>query len=230
MLSKLRGLRPSRHAAAAIALVLLIGGIVVIGVAVHAQRSAPQPSKRAAGSLVDLPTTTSMPRRAATTPTASAPTTTVPAVHALAPSVPTAITVPSIGVHSSLVQLDQNADGSVQVPTSFHVAGWYRRSVTPGQIGPTIILGHVDSKAGPGIFYRLGALHPGDRVTVNRADGSVVTFEITGVREYLKTQFPTLAVYANTPVPTIRLVTCGGTFDRATGHYLSNIVAYGRVV
>jgi hypothetical protein len=65
---------------------------------------------------------------------------------------------------------------------------------------------------------------------VNRADDSVVTFEITGVREYLKTQFPTIAVYGNTPGPTIRLVTCGGTFDRATGHYLSNIVAYGRAV
>jgi sortase (surface protein transpeptidase) len=156
--------------------------------------------------------------------------TTVPAPRGLAPSVPTAITIPSIGVSTPLVQLDQNADGSVQVPTSFHVAGWYRRSVTPGQIGPTVILGHVDSKAGPGIFYRLGALRPGNLVAVTRADGSTVRFEITGVREYLKTQFPTISVYGNTATATLRLVTCGGTFDRSTGHYLSNIVAYGRVV
>jgi sortase (surface protein transpeptidase) len=118
----------------------------------------------------------------------------------------------------------------VQVPTSFHVAAWYQRSVTPGQLGPSIILGHVDSQSGPGIFYRLGALRPGDRVIVNRLDGSAATFRITGVREYLKTQFPTLDVYGNTPVPTIRLVTCGGSFDRATRHYLSNIVAFGQLV
>jgi hypothetical protein len=229
-MSKFPRLRPSRHAAAAISLLLALGGVVVVGVALHAQRSAPQPSASAAGSLVDLPTTTSVSRLTTTGSAPSAPPTTRPVVHTFARSVPTAIDVPSIGLHSSLVQLDQNDDGSVQVPSSFHVAGWYRRSVTPGQIGPTIILGHVDSKAGPGIFYRLGALHPGDRVTVNRANGTAVTFEITGVREYLKSQFPTIAVYGNTPVPTIRLVTCGGTFDRSTGHYLSNIVAYGRVV
>jgi hypothetical protein len=92
-----------------------------------------------------------------------------------------------------------------------------------------VILGHVDSMSGPGIFYRVGALHPGDTVAVTRADGKTVTFVITGVRQYSKTAFPTLDVYGNTPVPTIRLVTCGGAFDSATHHYLSNIVAFGEL-
>jgi sortase (surface protein transpeptidase) len=115
------------------------------------------------------------------------------------------------------------------VPTSFHAAGWYQHSVTPGQVGPPVILGHVDSTSGPGIFYRLGSLRPGDTVTITRADGKTVTFVITGVRQYAKTAFPTLDVYGNTTVPTIRLVTCGGTFDSVTHHYLSNIVAYGEL-
>ncbi len=139
------------------------------------------------------------------------------------------VSIPSIGVTSMLTSLGRNADGSVQVPTDFQVAGWYNGSVTPGQVGPTVILGHVDSTAGPGIFYRLGALHPGDTVTVHRQDGRNVTYRITGVRVYSKAHFPTLEVYANTSIPTIRLITCGGAFDSATHHYLSNIVAFGQL-
>jgi len=230
-MSMLRRLRSPRNAAAAISPLLVIAAVVVIGIAIRAQRSAPQPSPAAAGSIAELPSTSTTTGTASSFGSVPRSTpNTAPRVRGLAPSVPTAIAIPSIGVHSSLIQLDQNVDGSVQVPTSFHIAGWYRRSVTPGQIGPSIILGHVDSKAGPGIFYRLGALRPGDRVSVSRADGSTVEFEITGVREYPKTKFPTIAVYGNTNVPALRLVTCGGTFDRATGHYLSNIVAFGRVV
>jgi hypothetical protein len=144
-------------------------------------------------------------------------------------SPPTEISVPTVGIHSILTRLDRNSDGTVEVPTSFHVAGWYRHSVTPGQIGPTVILGHVDSTSGPGIFYRIGSLQPGDTVSVTRADGRIVTFVITGVRQYDKSAFPTLDVYGNTSVPTIRLVTCGGAFDSATHHYRANIVAFGEL-
>jgi sortase (surface protein transpeptidase) len=142
---------------------------------------------------------------------------------------PIAISIPSIGVQSPVVDLGLNADGTVEVPSSFHEAGWYKYGVEPGQIGPSVYLGHVDSTSGPGVFYRLGALRPGDHVTIQRADGRPVTFVITGVRQYSKTAFPTLAVYANTAVPTIRLVTCGGAFDTTTHHYLSNIVAFGQL-
>ena len=133
-------------------------------------------------------------------------------------------------MQSPIVGLGLNTDGTVEVPGSFHVAGWYKYGVEPGQVGPSVYLGHVDSVSGPGIFYRLGALHPGDHVIVTRADGQLVTFKITGVREYFKTAFPTIDVYANTSVPTIRLVTCGGAFDNATHHYLSNVVAFGQLI
>jgi sortase (surface protein transpeptidase) len=132
-------------------------------------------------------------------------------------------------VQSAIVDLGRNADGTVEVPSSFHVAGWYEYGVTPGQDGPAVFLGHVDSVSGPGIFYRLGALRPGDHVVVTRQDGRAVTFVITGVRQYSKIAFPTIDVYANTTIPTIRLVTCGGAFDSATRHYLSDIVAFGQL-
>jgi sortase (surface protein transpeptidase) len=142
---------------------------------------------------------------------------------------PVAISIPSIGVQSPIVDLGLNADGTVEVPSSFHEAGWYKYGVEPGQNGPSVYLGHVDSQSGPGVFYRLGALRPGDHIVIKRADRRLVTFVITGVRQYSKTAFPTLDVYADTAAPTIRLVTCGGAFDSATHHYLSNIVAFGQL-
>ncbi len=195
-----------------------------------AQHSPPQPSRAAAGSLYEptpSTTTTITTRRAAagTPASGTSPTTS----GGLSASPPVAISIPSIGVHSALIRLGLNPDGSAEVPASFHVAGWYERSVSPGHIGPAIILGHVDSKSGPGIFYRLGALHPGDRVAVTRADGITATFRITAVRSYSKQRFPTIDVYGNTPAPTIRLITCGGAFDQATGHYLANVIAFGQL-
>jgi sortase (surface protein transpeptidase) len=205
-----------------IALVLAIAGATLLTVAIRAQRSAPQPAASAAGKLIETPSSVQSKNANRYTPT----TTTQPGLPA---SPPTEVSIPSIGVTSMLTSLGRNADGSVQVPTDFQLAGWYHGSVTPGRVGPTIILGHVDSTAGPGVFYRLGALRPGDRVTVHRQDGKNVIYRITGVREYSKDHFPTLEVYANTSIPTIRLITCGGVFDHATHHYLSNIVAFGQL-
>jgi sortase (surface protein transpeptidase) len=210
-----------------IALLLLIGGTSAVVVALTRRHSpAPRPAASAARRVEPTSTTKSPTPRTTSSKPKTHP---APSIVALDYSTPTAISVPAIGIQSVLTRLDRNPDGTVQVPTSFHVAGWYQHSVSPGQIGPTVILGHVDSMSGPGIFYRVGALHPGDTVAVTRTDGKTVTFVITGVRQYSKTAFPTLDVYGNTPVPTIRLVTCGGAFDSATHHYLSNIVAFGEL-
>jgi hypothetical protein len=205
-----------------IALVLAVAGSAAIVVAVRAQRSAPRPSAAAAGQLIVTTTTAAHP----SIPRAPREPPTTPRMPA---SPPTSITIPSIGVTSDLTSLGLNPDGSVEVPVSFQTAGWYRGSVTPGQVGPTVILGHIDSTAGPGVFYEVGALQPGAQVIVNRRDGRVVTFKITGVREYPKDHFPTIDVYGNTSIPTIRLITCGGAFDSTTHHYLSNIVAFGQL-
>ncbi|HET6811903.1 MAG TPA: sortase [Acidimicrobiales bacterium] len=144
-------------------------------------------------------------------------------------SLPSAVSVPAIGVNSTLEQLGLNPERSVAVPSSFQQAGWYDHSAQCGQPGPSVILGHVDSYRGPGVFFRLGALAPGDAVILRCADGGTEIFTITGVRQYSKDAFPTLAVYGPTVTPTIRLITCGGAFDHASGHYLSNVIAFGEL-
>lgn len=145
---------------------------------------------------------------------------------AAAVSPPAGLTIPAIGVQTSLVRLGLTAAGALQVPASTAVAGWYDGSPRPGAVGSSVIAGHIDSYAGPGVFFRLSSLRPGDLVYVRRADGTLVVFRVTGVRQYPKDKFPTAAVYGPVPDPELRLVTCGGTFDRALGSYLSNTVVY----
>jgi sortase (surface protein transpeptidase) len=118
------------------------------------------------------------------------------------------------------------AAGTLQAPRSPAVAGWYTGGPRPGAVGPAVIAGHIDSLAGPGVFFRLRLLRPGDRVYVRRADGSLAVFTVTSVRSYPKSKFPTAAAYGPVPTAQLRLVTCGGTFDPATGSYLRNIIAY----
>jgi len=139
---------------------------------------------------------------------------------------PVSLTIPLIGVTTKLIRLGLASDGSLQVPPTTSVAGWYTGSPRPGATGSAIIVGHIDSVSGPGVFFRLPELRKGDQVYIRRADGTLVKFLVTSVRQYLKDQFPTQAVYGPTPDAELRLITCGGAFDSATGHYLSNIVVY----
>jgi sortase (surface protein transpeptidase) len=137
---------------------------------------------------------------------------------------PISMAIPAIGVQTSLIRLALTATGELQVPTSTRVAGWYTGGPLPGQTGAAVIAGHVDSRAGPAVFYRLRLLRPGELVYVRRADGSLAVFRVSAVREYAKSQFPTAAVYGPVPDAQLRLITCGGTFEQATGHYLSNVI------
>ena len=116
--------------------------------------------------------------------------------------------------------------GTIEVPADFATAGWFAEGPRPGQPGPAVILGHVDSKAGPAVFYRLARLPVGAEVFVDRADGSTVDFRVRGTQHVAKTAFPTDLVYAPTLEPSLRLVTCGGGFDRAKGSYLDNVIVY----
>jgi hypothetical protein len=139
---------------------------------------------------------------------------------------PVLLTIPLIGVSTRLVTLGLTSSGALEVPSSTSVAGWYTGSAKPGAIGAAIIVGHIDSVSGPGVFFRLSELRAGDMVYVKRSDGTLVEFRITSVQIYLKDRFPTGAVYGPTPDSELRLITCGGAFDSATRHYLSNIVVY----
>ena len=125
---------------------------------------------------------------------------------------PVSLTIPAIGVRTKLVHLGLNSNGTLQVPSSTAVAGWYTGSVRPGATGAAVIAGHVDSRTAVGVFYWLRTLRPGDRVYVKRADGTLAVFTVTSVRTYAKDQFPTAAVYGPVPDAELRLITCGGTF------------------
>jgi LPXTG-site transpeptidase (sortase) family protein len=139
---------------------------------------------------------------------------------------PVSLTVPLIGVKTNLITLGLAAGGAMQVPSTSTVAGWFTGSPRPGAVGSSIIVGHVDSKSGPGIFFRLPELKKGDDVYVKRSDGTTAEFRVTEVQEYPKDHFPTETVFGPTPDAELRLITCGGTFDSVTGHYLSNIIVY----
>jgi hypothetical protein len=190
--------------------VLIMGGLSAIGFVLASQVHAPQPSAAAAGALGSAGRGPSLPR-----------------------SVPVSVSIPAIGVDSDLLDLGINADGSMQVPslvTSAGEAAWYKYSPTPGQIGASVIEGHVDSYQGPAVFFRLGALQPGDDIDVTLADGVTAIFRVTGVREYLKARFPAEAIYGSTDFAALRLITCGGVFDYNTGHYLSSTVVFASLI
>jgi hypothetical protein len=151
-------------------------------------------------------------------------------VTVLARSIPIHLTIPSIGVSTALTQLGLLPGGAPQVPSSWYIAGWYKFGPTPGQLGSAVILGHVDSVAGPAVFDRLVDLKIGSRVVVKLTDRKTVTFQVIALRQYLKAKFPDKLVYGSRPYPALQLVTCGGVFDSKTGHYLSSIVVFTKKV
>jgi sortase (surface protein transpeptidase) len=144
-------------------------------------------------------------------------------------SKPVRLEIPAIGVSTPLLRLGLEPDGAMQVPTDFARAGWFAEGPAPGQEGPSVIAGHVDSKTGPAVFYRLRDLRPGDPVLVQRADGSRLRFLVERSRSYPKTTFPTQDVFGPVPAAALRLITCGGEFDRARGSYRENLVVFARL-
>jgi hypothetical protein len=139
---------------------------------------------------------------------------------------PVRVRIAAIGVDAPLIPLGLDVDRALEVPKRFDVAGWWSGGYRPGEPGPAVIAGHVDSKTGPAIFYRLGNLKRGDAVVVERGDGTSVRFAVQRLGHYPKTAFPTKQVYGPTGRPALRLITCSGDFDRASGHYVDNTVVY----
>jgi Sortase domain len=144
-------------------------------------------------------------------------------------SPPVRLTVPAIGVETPLLRLGLEPDRSMQVPEDFGRAGWFAEGPAPGQPGPAVIAGHVDSKTGPAVFYRLRELRAGDQIRITTADGARLRFEVDRTQSFPKTSFPTDAVFGPTPGAELRLVTCAGTFDRARGSYRDNLVVFARL-
>ncbi len=143
---------------------------------------------------------------------------------------PLRVRVPAVGVDSALVGLGLDAAGALQVPADPAVAGWYTGGPVPGDVGPAVLAGHVDSASGPAVFARLRDLAAGDEVIVDGVDGSIARFTVTRVERHPKDAFPTAAVYGPTADAQLRLVTCGGAFDRSAGSYEDNVVAFATLV
>lgn len=201
----------------ALGLVLLaIGGFVVLRALTGGGGLPP-------ASAQDIPSTVGTAVPFAVNPDATA--------SALPASAPVEIEIPTLGVKAPIMALGLNSDGTVQVPPldNHNLAGWYDGSVMPGQDGSSVILGHVDSYSGPSVFFSIKDLVRGDEIDIVRADGTVAAFAVDGVQEVSKALFPTAQVYGNVPYPALRLITCGGPFDAASGHYLDNIVVYAHL-
>jgi len=199
---------PAARVAGLAGVLLILAGVVAIGVAVVAQVHAPRPSAAAAGILGPFEGKAYGPLRR---------------------SLPVSVDIPAIGVHSKLLHLGVSADGTIEVPplqTRAGEAAWYRYSATPGQLGTSVIEGHVDSYRGAAVFFRLGSLRPGDTIEVTLADRIVAVFRVTGVRQYLKSHYPAKIIYGGTGFAALRLITCGGVFDYATRNYLSSTVVF----
>lgn len=143
-------------------------------------------------------------------------------------SVPAQVRIPRINAQSGLIPLGLNADGTIQVPPLSRPmqAGWYRYGATPGEIGPAVLLGHVDGDGRKGIFHDLKNLAPGDEIDVGRVDGTTAVFRVNHVAEVPKSSFPTDAVYGGTATPQLRLITCGGAVNLASHSFLDNIIVY----
>ena len=214
----------------------LVVGVTFVGIALASQRRSP------AVASVDRPTSNLPPSRVwpaasegglgdaseglvSTVVSESGPR----RANVLPESAPVSLEVEAIGVHTRVHELGLDPSGEVEVPSGarYDEAAWYRHSPMPGSLGPSIIVGHVDSASrGPSVFFRLGELVRGDRISVTRADGSIAWFTVQTIGRYSKVDFPTERVYANLDHAGLRLITCGGEFDGASGHYEDNIIVF----
>ncbi|MGB5760351.1 MAG: class F sortase [Acidimicrobiales bacterium] len=173
------------------------------------------------------PSSTATNPDGSSTPSPSTSPTSPPSTQVAAPI---GIRIPAIDVEATMLPLGLKNDGSIEVPSDFSQTGWWADGPEPGEVGPAVILGHVDSRQGPAVFYDLRRLQPGDTVQIDRVDGSAVTYAVDRVEKHPKNAFPTETVYGPTPEPVLRLVTCGGDFDRDARSYKDNVIVFANLV
>jgi len=212
--------RPSvRHLAAA-ALLVAAGAALVAGV----RGDGPGESASTVG-------TDGATRRGTGTPTPAAAALVVPDLPAeQRVAAPVRVQIPAIGVSTGLERLALASDGSLRTPRDPGRAGWFEGGPRPGEVGPAVVVGHLDSVSGPAVFWRLSRLRPGDRISVSAADGARHDFAVRRVRLVPQDGFPSDLVYAPTPAHALRLITCGGSYDHVQGHYRSNVVVFAEQV
>lgn len=152
-------------------------------------------------------------------------------LYSLPRALPTQLRIPKINVDTTFeAPLELNADQTIQVPKSYDKVGWYKLGAAPGEAGTASILGHVDSYEGAEVFYHLGQLEPGDMVYVDRLDGTTATFIVEASERYSQDNFPAEKVYSMTDYPSLRLITCTGTYDHGEQRYSHNLVVFAKLV
>ncbi len=142
---------------------------------------------------------------------------------------PVSITIPAVGVEARVVPVGLRPDRSMEVP-GVDQAGWYELGPRPGEAGPAVIVGHVDSRSGPAVFFRLGQLRRGDRIVVGQAGGGSQSFLVERIERPAQEALPVERIWNRANQPLLRLITCGGSFDRSTGHYRDNIIVYAKAI
>ncbi|MGX1365754.1 hypothetical protein RKD19_001113 [Streptomyces canus] len=144
---------------------------------------------------------------------------------------PDRVSIPAIRVDAPMVPVGLDPDGWVGAPPPEdpNLAGWFTGAVSPGEKGTAVVVGHVDNKQGPAVFYGLGALKKGNRVEIRRKDGKTAIFEIYGIEVFEKNNFPGDRVYGSKGTPELRVITCGGGFSKQSG-YAGNVVTFARLV
>jgi sortase (surface protein transpeptidase) len=143
---------------------------------------------------------------------------------------PVRISIPSIRVNAPIVPLGLNRDQTMQVPPNRSDAGWFRPGPEPGEVGPAVIVGHLATMSGPGVFAHLSRLKRGGLINVRLRGGSSVTFVARAMIRVAKSRFPTRRVYARTALPTLRLITCAGRFNPVTGHHTDNFIVFASLL
>ncbi|MGC5016193.1 class F sortase [Streptosporangium sp. DT93] len=161
-------------------------------------------------------------------PAAPPPAPALPAAPPMQPSSPVRLVIPKLGVNAPVRSVGLDRRGAIEVPPvgNPNLVGWYRSGPTPGEAGPAILLGHKDTRSGSAVFSRLDEIRNGDVIEVHRKDGIIAVYTVGGLEQAEKSVFPTARVYGKTPNPQLHLITCGGVYDRATGHYTDNVIAY----
>lgn len=205
-------------------LVLLLGGCATGGPSDGGSTPPPPPASSPSASSTAATSTSAAPAAPAATSALPGPQP-LPSQVAV---IPTRVVIPAIGVDTSRLEALRREPGTGELapPVDFNRAGYYVDGAVPGANGPAVIAAHVDDTTGPKVFYRLHELKPGDLVLVSRSDGRRITFRVDSVQQYPKDAFPTDAVYGPQPGASLRLITCGGSFDTSVRSYRDNIVVY----
>lgn len=195
---------------------LLLTGGLLLALGTGRQQPAP-PSVADKGSAAQPP---ARPGQPSATPSGE------PRTAALPASRPVGITIPSLKVTSALEELGLGKNRAMATPRDPAKAGWYRPGATPGAVGPAVIAGHVTWNGTPGVFFGLGRLGPGDRISVRRADGRTADLTVDRTAVHPKDRFPTVEVYRNLDHAGLRLITCGGEYSKSDSRYAANVVVY----